>query len=191
MDEITPARVNDYWLDEVGPEGWYAGGEALDADIRDRFAPACDAAAAGRLDGWRHHGDGALALLILLDQMPRNIHRGGPRAFAADAHARSVATRAIAMGLDLAVADPARQFFYLPLEHSESLQHQERAVRLIGLRMEAPETLLHARAHREIVRRFGRFPFRNAALGRASSAAERRFLDGGAYGAVLRELRDA
>lgn len=178
-----------FWLEECGPEDWYVGGAALDARIRDRFGAAWEAARAGRLHDWEGNAAGSLALLIITDQFSRNIFRGDARAFATDALARDVARRAISRGFDRATDAPQRQFFYLPFEHSESLTDQERAVRLIATRMDAPETLLHARAHREVIRRFGRFPFRNEALGRADTGAERDFLDAGAYGAVVRRLQ--
>ena len=180
-----------FWLEEKGPQDWYAGGDALDAEIRDRFEPLWEAARAGSLDHWTTDPRGALAFLILTDQFPRNMFRGGARAFATDPRAREVAKAAVDRRFDLKVEEPERQFFYLPLEHSECLQDQERAVRLICERMDAPETLLHARAHREVIRCFGRFPFRNAALGRDSSAREAVFLEEGGYGAVVEEMRAA
>ncbi|WP_371154308.1 DUF924 family protein [Jannaschia sp. 2305UL9-9] len=186
---FDPEDVLTFWLDEEGPQSWYAGGEALDDRIRSRFEPAWEAARKGSLSSWRKRARSALALLLLTDQFSRNMFRGTAKAFATDAIARSVARQAIDAGFDRDIAEPARQFFYLPLEHSESLADQARAVRLIMLHMDAPETLLHARAHRAIIRQFGRFPFRNEALGRVTTAREQAFLDGGAYGAVVRHLR--
>jgi uncharacterized protein (DUF924 family) len=115
--------------------------------------------------------------------------RGSERAFATDVLALEAAKQGISNGFDLRVDGPARQFFYLPLEHSECVMDQDRAVRLICTRMEAPETLLHARAHRHVIRRFGRFPHRNAALGRESSDQEAAFLDSGGYRAAVEALR--
>ncbi|MFO6463828.1 DUF924 family protein [Jannaschia sp. KMU-145] len=188
--EHDPEDVLTFWLKECGPDDWYKGGDELDATISERFRDAWDAAAAGQLNHWATSARGALALLILTDQFSRNMHRGSGRAFETDPLARSVAKGAIDRGHDLAIPEPERQFFYMPLEHSENLADQERAVRLIMTRMDSPENLLHARAHREIIRRFGRFPFRNEALGRTTSPRERAFLDEGAYGAILRELQD-
>lgn len=188
-DTMEFGDVLEFWLEDCGPEDWYVGGEELDTRIRDRFAPAWDAARAGGLTTWEGSAPGSLALLILTDQFPRNMFRGDARAFATDAIARDVARRALGRGFDTATDLPQRQFFYLPFEHSESLTDQERAVRLIAGRMEAPETLLHARAHRDIIRQFGRFPFRNDALGRSTTPAEQAFLDAGAYGAVVRRLQ--
>ena len=179
-----------FWLEEKGPQDWYACGDALDAEIRDRFEPLWEAARAGSLDHWTNDPRGALAFLILTDQFPRNMFRGGARAFATDPRAREVAKAAVDRRFDLKVEEPERQFFYLPLEHSECLQDQERAVRLICERMDAPETLLHARAHREVIRCFGRFPFRNDALGRETADREAVFLEEGGYGAVVNQLRE-
>ncbi|MBM2576883.1 DUF924 domain-containing protein [Jannaschia sp. Os4] len=190
MTQSDPEDVLRFWLEEKGPEDWYKGGEALDAEIRDRFEGTWEAARAGRLAHWTTSPRGALAFLILTDQFPRNMFRGEAKAFATDPKAREVAKFSIDRKFDLKVDEPARQFFYLPLEHSECLQDQERAVRLICERMDAPETLLHARAHREVIRCFGRFPFRNAALGREMAAREAVFMDEGGYGAVVRELKE-
>lgn len=185
---VTPDDVLRFWLEEVGPDGWYGGGAELDDAIRDRFEGAWQAARDGRLTHWNCNADGALAFLILTDQFPRNMFRGEGRAFATDALARKKAKQAIRRGLDLEIDAPARQFFYLPLEHSETGPDQHRAVRLIAMRMDAPETLRHARAHREVIRRHGRFPYRNEALGRSSTPDEEAMLRAGGYGAVLDDI---
>ena len=184
----TAETIRRFWLEETGPKGWYAGGDALDADIRDRFRTTWDAACAGGLTQWTTCAEGTLAYLILTDQFPRNMFRGEARAFATDARALAAAKRAVAAGQDLEIEGDARQFFYLPLEHSEHGPDQHRAVRLIAGRMDAPETLRHARAHREVIRRHGRFPYRNEALGRASTDAEREMIAAGGYGAVIRSF---
>lgn len=186
-----PAEVTRFWLDEVGEEGWYAGGAALDALCRERFAPAWEAARGGAFRDWLSRPDTTLAYLILTDQLPRNIHRGTALAFATDRQALSAAIHALARGYDLRIEGTPRQFFYLPLEHAESRQFQSAAVCrfLTGLPGDAGGNLVHARAHREIIRRFGRFPFRNAALGRRSSAEEERFLADEGYGAVVERLK--
>lgn len=181
-------EVLAFWLDEVGPEGWYGGGEALDARCRERFLPLWEAAARGELDGWASQPRSCLGLMIVLDQLPRNMFRGSAKAFATDAKARAVAKSAIARGFDLRVPEPERQFFYMPLEHSEYFADQARAVRLFALRIADREYLRHARAHRAVIRRFGRFPYRNAALGRRTTPAEAAFLDAGGYGAALAEV---
>ncbi|TFL17424.1 DUF924 family protein [Jannaschia formosa] len=182
-------EVLRFWLEEAGPEGWYKGGEAFDAEIRDRFMGLWREAR--HLGHWCCSPRGTLAFLILTDQFPRNMFRGDGRAFATDQLALAVAKQAVTARADLGVEGAARQFFYLPLEHSESLADQARAVRLILMRLDASETLLHARAHREIIRRYGRFPYRNDALGRPGTAREAGMIEAGGYGAVLRELQAA
>jgi uncharacterized protein (DUF924 family) len=183
--------VLDFWLTDVGPKGWYAQNDAVDDEIRARFGATWQAAAGGALRNWCWCPNGTLAFLILTDQFPRNMFRGGAQAFATDAQALRAAKIGIGRGFDLRVAEPQRQFFYLPLEHSEIPANQNRSVRLIMERMPAStgETLLHARVHREIIRRFGRFPFRNAALARASDAQEEAFMASGGYGEILRSFQ--
>ena len=186
-----PVEVLDYWIGELGPDGWYAGGAATDAECRRRFMDLWQAAADGGLEHWVDGTVGTLAYLVVTDQMSRNIHRGTALAFATDPLALAAARRAVDAGWDMGAPEPERQFFYLPFEHSEALADQDRAVELIGARLPegGAETLLHARAHREIIRQFGRFPFRNAALGRASTAGEEAFLAEGGYGALVRKLQ--
>ena len=190
---VTPESVLKYWLDEKGPEAWYAGGEALDAEIRDKFSSAWDELMQGGFGLWLTYPSGSLAYIVLADQFPRNMFRGAAKAFASDKIARAAAKAAISRDWDLKIDEPARQFFYLPLMHSENLSDQDRAVRLICTRM--PETgqsnLVHARAHREVIRKHGRFPFRNEALGRNSTGAESTFLANGGYMAIVNELRTA
>lgn len=187
---MGPHEVLDFWLHEVGPEGWYAGGEALDAEVREGFADLWRAARDGGLDHWVEGAAGALGFIILTDQLPRNMWRGQADAFATDALALAAARRAVAAGWDTAAPEPDRQFFYLPFMHAEDAAAQAECVRLIGARM--PETgadnLRHARAHAEVIARFGRFPARNAALGRATTPAEAEYLSGGGYAEILRKL---
>ncbi|MEM9012192.1 MAG: DUF924 family protein [Pseudomonadota bacterium] len=192
-DQASYEAVVTFWVKETGPDGWYASEPALDATIRERFEDQVIAARSGKLDCWTCKSAGTLALLILLDQFPRNIYRDDHRAFASDAKALSVAKQAIARGHDLHVAEPERQFFYLPLMHAECLPDQDRCVRLIATRMPATgaDNMVHARAHREVIRRFGRFPHRNAALKRATTPAEEAFLTAGGYGGVVRALQAA
>ena len=172
MDDAE--RVLRFWLDEIGPKGWYKRSDETDARIRAEFYDLWHAARARRLDGWLCTPRGALALLILLDQFPRNMFRGTEAAFSTDALARARACIAIRLGHDLATPEPERQFFYLPFMHSEVLADQERCVRLMTTRMPAhgAENAEHAVKHRDVIRRFARFPSRNAALGRTDSAAE-------------------
>ncbi|HMO08527.1 MAG TPA: DUF924 family protein [Paracoccaceae bacterium] len=188
MDD-DPQAVVDYWLDEVGPDGWYAGGEALDGVIRDRWGTLWTRAHGGGLDHWVAGPLPVLAYMIVTDQFPRNIHRGGPLAFATDARARAAARRAVAEGWDMAVPEPERQFMYLPFEHSEDPEDQALSVRLFAERLPgSPDNLIHARAHEAVIGRFGRFPFRNAALGRASTAEEAAWLAEGGYMALVRQM---
>ena len=187
-----PVEVLDYWLGQVGPAGWYGGGADLDADIADRFGDLWQAALGGGLDHWVEGTVGTLAYLILCDQMARNMHRDTAQAFATDALALTAARQALAAGWDLEAPEPARQFFYMPFEHSENPEDQATAVQLLTERMSSePEMALHARAHQQIIETYGRFPTRNAALGRSNTPEEAAFLQNGGYGAVLRALQGA
>jgi len=188
----TAAEIVTFW-EEVGPEGWYAMDEALDRTIRDRYLETWVGAARGDFRQWLSAPRGALGYLILTDQFPRNMFRGQSRAFATDRLARDAAIVAVQRNWDLRTPEPIRQFFYLPFMHAETVADQDRSVRLFIARMPqtGPGNLLHARAHREVIRRFGRFPYRNAALGRVTTPAEQAFLDAGGYGAMVRELTEA
>jgi uncharacterized protein (DUF924 family) len=175
----TPAEVIAYWR-AVGPNRWFEKDDTVDADIRTRFLPLYEAAAAGRLGAWEDSAEGAFALLLALDQFPRNMFRGDARTFATDPLARTVATRAIARGFDMSFANPERRFFYLPFMHSEALSDQERCADLCRA-ADDPEGIRYAEHHADIIRRFGRFPHRNAVLGRATTPEERAFLDDGGF----------
>lgn len=178
-----------FWRD-VGPEGWYAGGAALDADVNARFREDWEDANAGRRRQWFSNPVGALAYMILTDQFPRHLFRDDPRAFATDHLARSAARVCIDRKLDMHLDEPVRQFFYLPFMHAENLFDQDRCVCLMLVRL--PQTgadnIRHARAHRDVIRRFGRFPWRNAVLGRKSSPAEEAFVAEGGYGEMVRAM---
>lgn len=189
----TPEEIQQFWLEEVGPKGWYTASDALDDTIRDRFGALWQLARAGACDHWMSDAAGVLSYLILMDQFSRNMFRGSALAFATDPHALAASKRAVLRDLDLQIPEPQRQFFYLPLMHSESLADQDRCVRLMSLRLrESPENLVHAQVHRAIIRKFGRFPYRNAALGRKNTAAEQAFLDDeGGYGALMRAMQQA
>ena len=181
---VTPQQVNDFWLVTVGPKGWYQGSAALDQAIRDRFQVTWEHA--GTLaPRWAVDAGGALAALILTDQFPRNMFRDDARAFATDALARQIADSAIAAGFDRQIPSPQRQFFYMPFEHSEDLADQDRAVALFRAHLPG-ESLDHAILHRNTIARFGRFPWRNAALGRSPTAAEAALMAAGGYGALVR-----
>lgn len=188
---VSPQQILEFWLDEVGPKGWYEANDALDADIRDRFQETWQSASEGQFSLWLTYPSGALAYIILMDQFSRNMFRGDGKAFSSDRAALAAAKSTIEKGWDLKIDEPARQFFYLPLMHSENLCDQERCVRLMCERM--PETgdpdLLHARAHRAVIREFGRFPYRNDALKRPATEAEQAYVSQGGYGHTLRILQ--
>ncbi|RZL92520.1 MAG: DUF924 domain-containing protein [Variovorax sp.] len=171
-------EVVAFWH-HAGPSRWFARNDAFDAEFKSRFEAAHHAAASGALDGWAADAEGALALLVLLDQFPRNAYRGSAHMFATDGLARSIARSAIEAGLDQRIEAALRPFFYLPLMHSESLADQERSVAL-NAALDA-NTLRFAMLHRDIVARFGRFPHRNRALGRSTTAEEQAFLDAGGF----------
>ncbi|CAN7363225.1 DUF924 family protein [Variovorax paradoxus] len=177
--ELPTARdIVDFWR-QAGPERWFAKNETFDAQFRERFLAAHEAAARGELDHWAQGAEGALALLVLLDQFPRNTWRGNARMLATDAKALAIARQAIEAGLDLKTDEELRRFFYLPFMHSESLDDQQRSVEL-NAALDA-NTQRFAVLHRDIIARFGRFPHRNKLLGRTSTAEEQRFLDEGGF----------
>ena len=170
--------IVDFWR-EAGRDRWFTKDPAFDRQFHDRCLALHEAAAAGELQGWSATPLGALALVLLLDQFPRNCFRGTPRMYATDALAREMATTAIQAGHDQAVDAELRPFFYLPFEHSESLADQHRSVEL--MRHLGEPVLKYAEEHRDIIQRFGRFPHRNPILGRATTPEEQRFLDEGGF----------
>jgi len=176
---MTPADVVTFWT-EAGPKAWYRKNKAFDAEIRTRFEALHYAASRRELDGWAGTPQGALALLLLLDQFPRNMFRGSPHAFATDPLARKVAREAVDRGFDREVDPPLRQFFYMPFEHSEHREDQDRAVALCAASGDAGLEKW-ARLHRDIIARFGRFPHRNESLGRTTTEDEQAFLKGGGF----------
>ncbi len=174
----TATDVIHYWRD-AGPKRWFRKDDAFDTDFRERFTAAHDAALRGELSAWATTAEGSLALLILLDQYPRNSFRGTARMFATDLLARDVAREALAAGHDMQTEEALRNFYYLPLMHSESLTDQNEALALCtALGSDAQH---HAQVHREIIVRFGRFPHRNAVLGRTSTPEEQAFLANGGF----------
>ena len=175
----APADIVAFWRD-AGYERWFSRDEAFDLQCREGFESAHMAAARRELDGWMEGAEGALALVLLLDQLPRNMYRGTAHAFATDPLARRFAEAAIAGGLDRQVQDALRLFFYLPFEHSERLEDQDRCMALTEGWGDA-EAVKWARIHHEIIARFGRFPHRNAMLGRETTSDERAFLDAGGF----------
>jgi uncharacterized protein (DUF924 family) len=170
-------EVLAFWFEQAGPAKWFDGGPEFDVLVRRRLLPLYERAAAGTLDSWTGTPDGALALLILLDQAPRNMFRGTPGMYATDAQAVAVAWAMVETGQDLELPEDRRVFVYLPFEHSESPDHQHLCVRLVAERTAGGPFLDYARRHAEVIRRFGRFPHRNAILGRASTAEELAFLE--------------
>lgn len=179
MTAPAATAIVDFWR-KAGPEKWFAKDEAFDAEIRRRFLGKVEAAARGDLRDWEATPEGIYALLLLLDQFPRNLYRGVPQAFAADALALSVAERAIARGFDQAFDNPERRFLYIPFMHSEDLADQQRCVALCAA-ADDPEGVKHAEIHRDIIRDFGRFPHRNPALGRQTTPEEHDFLTEGGF----------
>jgi uncharacterized protein (DUF924 family) len=177
--DITPVGILAFWR-EAGRERWYKHSDAFDAEVRRRFLALWQKAAAGELASWEASDDGALALVIVLDQFPRNMFRGTPEAFASDALARDVARRAIERGADARVAPILLEFLYMPFMHSEHLPDQLHCIALFQ-GTDNTENLKYAREHADIIQRFGRFPHRNRLLGRGSTEEEQAFLDSGGF----------
>ena len=193
-DVTTPDDVLEFWFPPDSTRAnamWWGKDPRLDAEIRERFGPTLAAAKAGELDGWTATARGRAALIIVLDQLSRNIFRGDPRTYEADAQACALTLAGVRLGQDRELDPMQRLFFYMPLEHSEELEHQETCVELMkGLAADvAAEAgvdparsdrfvgfIDYAVRHRDIVARFGRFPHRNALLGRESTAEEIEFL---------------
>jgi uncharacterized protein (DUF924 family) len=179
MNTLASAHdVAGFWRD-AGPRRWFAKDDAFDAEFKARFEAAHHAAATGALDHWASDAEGALALLVLLDQFPRNAWRNSAHMFATDGKARAVASAAVDAGLDRQVDAALRPFFYLPFMHSEAPADQERSVALNAAL--DPDTQRYAVHHRDIIARFGRFPHRNKVLGRDTTPDERKFLDEGGF----------
>mgnify|MGYP003582644540 CR=1 FL=1 len=178
LRRYAPDDVVDFWR-KAGPARWFDKDSDFDRSFRDRFLQAHLDAAGGVLDRWTDTVKGTLALLILLDQYPRNAFRGTPHMYATDAHALRVARRAIHNGMDERVGAAMRLFCYLPFAHAECLAEQRTSVSLN--RSLGQPWLTHAEDHRDIIARFGRFPHRNAILGRTSTADEIAFLAGGGF----------
>lgn len=174
-DVKTPQDVLAFWRD-AGEDKWFEKDEAFDRAIRDNFLATYEAAAKGRLSDWEKTPDGTLALLIVLDQFPRNMFRNDPRAFAADPLALEISKRALTSGTDREIAHELVPFLYMPLMHSENIADQRRCVDLFGDYGDQ-NNLKYAEIHEDIIRRFGRFPHRNEVLGRDTTPEEQAFLD--------------
>jgi uncharacterized protein (DUF924 family) len=175
----TAADIVTFWRN-AGPKRWFEKDFIFDQEIRERFLDAHEAAAEGKLTAWEQSAEGALALLILLDQFPRNMFRNDARTFFTDPMARAIAAGALVRGFDAQVPAELRGFFYLPFQHSEDLADQERGVAFYKAAGDV-DGLKWAELHADIIRRFGRFPHRNAVLGRVSTPEEQAFLDGGGF----------
>lgn len=175
---IEAEAVVQFW-EEAGANRWFAKDPDFDRLFRERFEEAYELAANGALSDWERTPTGALALILLLDQYPRNSFRGTAKMYATDGAARAVADRSIAAGHDRLIGPALRRFLYLPFGHSESLADQERSVALA--KTIGQDDVGHAEHHRDIIRRFGRFPHRNPILGRAMSSEEQEYLDEGGY----------
>lgn len=181
---MTQIRAITHFWREAGPARWFAKDAAFDAAIREGFEPLHHEAARGALSSWLDEAEGALALLLLTDQFPRNLYRGSAHAFATDPLARAVAAEALALGHDRMTEPALRPFFYLPFEHSEDPHDQARAVHLFTHHRDETgdeESLRYALLHEELIRRFGRFPHRNLAFGRVTTPEEQAYLDGGGF----------
>lgn len=176
---MTPRDVIDFWLAQP-EEAYFVADTGFDERLRDKFAGAHDSAVSGELDDWADSRDGRLALILLLDQMSRNLKRATPEMFAADAKALALAAKALDLGDDADRDASVKRWYYMPFMHSEQLADQERCVELCrqpGLE----DTLPFAITHRDIIVQFGRFPHRNALLGRTTTAEEKAFLDAGGF----------
>ena len=176
---VAPSDILAFWCD-AGPDRWYKRDDAFDAELRRRFLGLWQKASAGELSSWEASDDGALALVIVLDQFPRNMFRGDARTYASDSLAREVAHRAVQRGVDPRIDPALRHFLYLPFNHSENLSDQLRCIELSRAAGNA-ENLKWAEHHADIIRRFGRFPHRNRLLGRTTTPEEQAFLDQGGF----------
>ena len=176
---LAPQAILDFWLNQP-PERWFTPDPAFDREIAERFGTALEHAKRGAYGAWAETAEGALALIILLDQFSRNIHRGTAAMFAADAKALAVAKHMVAAGQDLALPVDLRSWVYLPFMHSEALTDQDACIAL-SARSGLEDSLHWAQVHADIIRRFGRFPHRNPLLGREMTEDEQRFLDEGGF----------
>ncbi len=178
--DIRPRDVLDFWF-AAGEEKWFTHDPEFDAEVERQFGALVTSARRNGLEEWESMPDGALAAVIVLDQFPRNIYRGEPRAFASDSDALALAERAIKRGFDVELPASARRWFYLPFMHSEELAMQERCVDLCQRGELQDDTLEYAIVHADVIRRFGRFPHRNVILGRPSTDEEIQFLENGGF----------
>ena len=184
---MNPEFILSFWLDEVGPDYWHTYDDSLDGLIEQKFCKTLEYILSGGHSLWLTYPSGTLAYIIVLDQFSRNIFRGKKRCFAADRVAIAASKQSIKYGFDLKINEPARQFFYMPLMHSENLYDQEKCIRQIleKLPSSGSNLLKHAQAHRELIRSFGRFPSRNSQLDRSNTLSEQEYIDKGGYEALL------
>lgn len=175
MNSEHAGEILNFWFSDPVRKKWFEADREFDAELKERFGALFDKAAAGDFEEWRETAAGAVALIILLDQIPRNIHRGTPMAFRGDAHALEIAREVVARGDDTALPQAHRQMLYMPFMHSEDLPAQEEGVRLFQ-DLGDDYSLDFMKRHRDIIARFGRFPHRNAILGRPSTEEELEFL---------------
>ncbi len=189
---MEPEFILNFWLDEVGPNCWYSSDDSLDGLIEQNFKETFEYILSGGNSLWLTYPSGALAYIIVLDQFSKNIFRGSEKSFAADRIALAASKQSIKYEFDLKINEPARQFFYLPLMHSENLYDQEKCIRQIlqKLPLSGHNLLKHARAHRELIRSYGRFPNRNSQLGRANTHFEQEYFEHGGYQAVLSRVNN-
>ncbi|MGH7024302.1 MAG: DUF924 family protein [Caulobacteraceae bacterium] len=174
---MEPTAVLDFWFRELAPRHWFGGSAKLDARMRRRFAAWVDSALQGEFDAWAETPRGRLALILLLDQFTRNIHRGQASAFAGDAKAQALVLEGLAAGMDKPLSLSERHFFYMPLVHAEDPKLQALSLKKFAAFLrEAQSIVRHQEDHAALIERFGRFPARNAALGRVSTAEEEAFL---------------
>ena len=189
---MNPEFILNFWLDEVGPKCWYSSDDSLDGLIERKFKETLQYILSGGHSLWLTYPSGALAYIIVLDQFSRNIFRRSKSSFAADRAALAASKQSIKYEFDLKIDEPARQFFYMPLMHSENLYDQEKCIRQIlqKLPLSGHNLLKHARAHRELIRSYGRFPNRNSQLGRTNTLFEQEYFDHGGYQAVLSRINN-
>ncbi|WP_455206826.1 DUF924 family protein [Kaarinaea lacus] len=173
--QVTPADILKFWFSEKIKPLWFNSTPEFDAQLKEKFLDVYHAALNGNLSGWQQSADGCVALILILDQFPLNMFRGQPECFAGEKQAQDIAREAVAKGFDQHIPDEQKAFLYMPFMHSECAEHQDLSVRLFesaGLK----DNLRFAIHHRDIVRRFGRFPHRNKILGRNSTEAELQYL---------------
>ena len=189
---MEPEFILNFWLDKVGPNCWFISDDSLDGLIEQNFKETFEYILSGGNSLWLTYPSGALAYIIVLDQFSKNIFRGSKKSFAADRIALAASKQSIKYEFDLKINEPARQFFYLPLMHSENLYDQEKCIRQIlqKLPLSGHNLLKHARAHRELIRSYGRFPNRNSQLGRANTHFEQEYFEHGGYQAVLSRVNN-